>query len=185
MRVSLNLIKFRRDVGPDRIRNRAGNSRLVPRDNLKFAKWCLNPAEAHLGFIQIPLLSLFSKSLSLFPRNIYYDFGATSSSSVMYILTDSVLKVTLKKNVNRRTKLGSWGQKWEERRGQYLQWFPTWSSSPAASCHWPGTPGHCPPQQMGSSPAPRLEVNGQWCQISLMFRVYKNGTEWNRGCGAL
>ena len=26
--------RFRRDVGPDRIRNRGGNSRLVPRDKL-------------------------------------------------------------------------------------------------------------------------------------------------------
>lgn len=34
----------------------------------------------------------------------------------------------------------------------YLQWFPTWFFCPAASSHWPDTPGHCPPQQTESSP---------------------------------
>lgn len=39
----------------------------------------------------------------------------------------------------------------------YLQWFPTLFSSPAASCHWLGTPGRCPPQQRGSSPVHKID----------------------------
>ena len=52
-------------IGPDRIRNCGGISRLVPRDKSICTKSCLRPAQPHLGSIQITLLSSFSKPLSL------------------------------------------------------------------------------------------------------------------------
>ena len=41
----------------------------------------------------------------------------------------------------------------------YPRWCPILFSFPGSSCHSPGTPGHCPQQQKGSSPVEWTRAN--------------------------